>query len=232
MNKGFNTTVKLLALAAAMSVATAASAQQTAGTWLVTAGINKITPKVKSGDVSAPALPGTKADIDSDTKPRVAFAYMVTDNISGEIDLGLPYKHDLIGAGSIEGTGKLGTSEVLPPTAFIQYRFLPANAMFRPYVGLGITYAHFQKERGSGQLTAILNTGGPGASFKVDDKWAASYQIGGTVKINEQWFVDATVIKTKLKTKVHFSTGQNQDIRLDPLAVSVSVGYNFKGFNF
>ena len=232
MNKGFNTTVKLLALAAAMSVATAGSAQQTAGTWLVTAGINKITPKVDSGDVSAPALPGTKADIDPDTKPRVAFAYMVTDNISAEIDLGLPYKHDLVGAGSIEGTGKLGTSEVLPPTAFIQYRFLPANAMFRPYVGLGITYAHFQKERGSGQLTAILNTGGPGATFKVDDKWAASYQIGGTVKINEQWFVDATVIKTMLKTKVHFSTGQTQDIRLDPLAVSVSVGYNFKGFNF
>ncbi len=49
-------TLKLLALAAAMSLATAASAQQTAGTWLGTLGINKITPKVDSGDVSAPAL--------------------------------------------------------------------------------------------------------------------------------------------------------------------------------
>jgi outer membrane protein len=232
MNNGFNKAVKLLALAAAMSVATAASAQQEAGTWLGTLGINKITPKVKSGDVSAPALPGTKADVDPDTKPRFAIAYMITDNISGEIDLGLPYKHDLVGDGSIAGTGKLGDSEVLPPTAFIQYRFLPANAAFRPYVGLGITYAYFQKERGSGQLTAILNTGGPGATFKVDNNWAASYQVGATYKINEKWFVDATVIKTKLKTKVRFSTGQIQDVHLDPLAVSVSVGYAFKGFNF
>jgi len=223
-------TVKLLALAAALTVASAASAQQSAGTWLGTLGINKITPKVDSGDVSAPALPGTKADVSSDTKPRFAIAYMVTDNVAAELDLGLPYKHDLIGAGAIQGSGKLGTSEVLPPTAFVQYRFLPANSKFRPYVGLGLTYAMFQKETGSGQLTALLNTGGPGTTFKLDDKWAMSYQLGGTMKINEKWFIDATVIKTKLKTVVHFSTGQVQDVRLDPLAVSVSVGYNFKGF--
>ena len=223
-------TVKLLALVAAMTVASAASAQQTAGTWLGTLGINKITPKVESGDVSAPALPGTKADVGSDTKPRFAIAYMVTDNVSAELDLGLPYKHELEGAGAIEGTGKLGTAEVLPPTAFVQYRFLPANSLFRPYVGLGITYAMFQKERGSGQLTAILNTGGPGATFKLDNKWAASYQIGGTVKINEKWFVDASVIKTKLKTTTHYSTGQTQDVRLDPLAVNFSIGYAYKGW--
>lgn len=223
-------TLKLLALAAAMSLATAASAQQTAGTWLTTLGMNKITPKVDSGDVSAPALPGTKADVGTDSKPRLAFAYMVTDNISAEMDLGLPYTHDLIGAGAIEGTGKLGTSQVLPPTALVQYRFLGANSMFRPYVGLGITYAMFQKETGSAQLTALLNTGGPGTTYKLDDKVALSYQIGGTVKINEKWFLDATLIKTRLKTKVHFSTGQTQDVRLDPLAASVSIGYIFKGF--
>ena len=100
--------------------------------------------------------------------------------------------------------------------------------MFRPYVGLGITYAKFQKERGSAQLTALLNTGGPGATFKLDDKWAASYQLGGTVKINEKWFLDASAIKTKLATDVHFSTGQYQHVRLDPLAVNISIGYKFR----
>ncbi|MET0268044.1 MAG: OmpW family outer membrane protein [Duganella sp.] len=226
------TSLKLLVLAAAMSVATAASAQQSAGTWLGTLGLNKITPKVESGDVSAPALPGTKADVKSDTKPRFAIAYMITDNWSAELDLGVPYKHDLIGAGSIAGTGKLGDAMVLPPTAFIQYRFFPANATFRPYVGVGPTYAMFVKERGSGQLTAILNTGGPGATYKLDDKLGASAQIGATWRIDDNWFLDATVIKTKLKTKVHFSTGQTQEVKLDPVAVSVSVGYNFKGIGF
>jgi outer membrane protein len=223
-------TVKLLALAAALTVASAASAQQTAGTWLGTLGVNKITPKVDSGDVSAPAMPGTKTDVGSDTKPRFAVAYMLTDNVSTELDLGLPYEHDLYGAGAIQGTGKLATAKVLPPTLFIQYRFLPANSMVRPYVGLGITYAMFQKERGSGQLTAVLNTGGPGATFELDNKAAASFQIGGTIRINEKWFLDASVIKTKLKTTAHYSTGQVQDVHLDPLAVNVSIGYAFKGF--
>lgn len=225
-NNTFGKTLQLLALAAAMTAASAASAQS-AGTWLGTLGINKITPKVDSGDVSAPALPHTKADVEADTKPRFTVAYMVTDNISTELDLGLPYKHDLIGAGAIEGTGKVGSSEVLPPTIFAQYRFLAPAATVRPYVGLGLTYAYFQKERGSAQLTALLNTGGPGSSFKLDNKFAASVQLGGTVRINQRWFVDASVIKTFLKTKVHFSTGQLQDVRLDPLAVNVSVGYQF-----
>ena len=223
-------TVKLLALVAAMTVASAASAQQGAGTWIGTLGANKITPKVESGDVSAPALPGTKTDVGSDTKPRFTIAYMLTDNVSTELDLGLPYKHELYGAGAIEGTGKLATAEVLPPTLFIQYRFFKPDATVRPYVGLGFTYAMFQKERGSAQLTAVINTGGPGATFKLDNKAAVSAQIGGTVKINEKWFLDASVIKTKLKTKAHYSTGQVQDVRLDPLAVNVSVGYNFKGW--
>jgi outer membrane protein len=39
---------------------------------------------VESGDVSAPALPGTKTDVNSDTKPRFAIAYMITDNVSAE----------------------------------------------------------------------------------------------------------------------------------------------------
>ena len=229
MNK---TSLKLLVLAAAMSVAAAASAQQTAGTWLGNVGMYKITPKVDSGDVSAPALPGTKADVEPDTKPRFAIAYMLTDNWTAELDLGLPYKHDLIGDGAIKGTGKLGDSKVLPPTAFIQYRFMPANATLRPYVGVGLTYAMFIKERGSGQLTSILNTGGPGATYKLDDKAGVSAQIGATWRIDDNWFLDATVIKTKLKTKVHFSTGQTQDVRLDPVAASISIGYNFKGLSF
>lgn len=228
MNKGYIQAAKLLALAGALCAAAAASAQQEQGSVLLTLGVNKITPKVESGDVTAPALPHTTADVEPDTKPRLSIAYMVTDNISAEIDLGLPYKHSLIGDGAIKGTGKLGTSEVLPPTAFVQYRFFAPNATFRPYVGLGVTYAYFQKETGSGQLTAIMNPGGTPTTFYLDNKWAVSAQIGATFKFNERWFVDATAIKTKLKTTSHYSPGQTQEVRLDPLAVSVSIGYKFR----
>lgn len=226
MKVHLNTSVKMLALAAAMTLSCAASAQS-AGHWTAKLGLNKITPKVESGDLSAPALPHTKADVGSDTQPVLIFTYGMTDNIALEIPLGLPYKHSLYGAGAIEGTGKLGSAKVLPVTTLIQYRFFEPSAKVRPYTGVGATYAYFHKATGSGQLTALLDTGGASSSYKLKNKLAATFQAGVAVGINERWYLDLCVTKTFLKTKANFSTGQTQELKFDPLAVSFGVGYKF-----
>ncbi|NHZ80555.1 outer membrane beta-barrel protein [Massilia sp. CCM 8695] len=221
-----NSVGKAVAAAAVMALASSASAQS-AGQWTAKVGVAEITPKVKSGDVSAPALPGTKAAIGSDTKPIFSFSYSLTDNVTAELDLGMPFKHTLYGAGSIEGTGKLGTVKALPPTMLVQYRFFKPEAMLRPYLGVGITYAYFAKETGSGQMTAISDIGGPPTTFKVKNKLAGSLQAGLVYNINERWFADVAYIKTFLKTKVDFSSGQTQDITLDPQVISFGIGYKF-----
>ncbi|WP_295750539.1 OmpW family outer membrane protein [Undibacterium sp.] len=218
--------VKMLAVAAAMTVAASASAQS-AGQWTVKAGLNVITPKVESGDLSAPALPHTKAAVGTDTEPVLIITYSLTDHIVLELPLGLPYEHNLYGAGAIEGTGMLGSSKVLPVTGLVQYRFLSPTATLRPYVGVGATYAVFTKTTGSAQLTALLDVGGPPATFKLDNKLGATLQAGVAVALNEKWFMDLSVTKTYLKTKATFSTGQTQDLKFDPLAVSFGVGYKF-----
>ncbi|HEU4375532.1 MAG TPA: OmpW family outer membrane protein, partial [Telluria sp.] len=130
MNVRLKSAVTLLAAACAMAVASGASAQS-AGQWTAKVGVGKITPKVDSGDVSAPALPGSKVAVSSDTEPVFIFAYGITDNVSAELDLGVPYKHKLYGAGALAGTGQLGTVEALPPAAFLQYRFFEPTAMVR-----------------------------------------------------------------------------------------------------
>ncbi len=227
MKKCSKTAIKSLMVLAAMSASAVASAQ-TAGTWSFKVGINKITPKVDSGNMSAPALPNTKADVGSDTKPIFAGSYMATDNVAVELDLGVPYKHDLLGAGSVEGTGKIGSAEVLPPTLFVQYRFLEPKSMFRPYVGLGFTYAYFQKETGSGAMTALTNTGSSTpTTFSLDSAFGLSPQVGLLFAFNEKWFADVSVTKTYLKTTSHFSTGQTLDVKLNPVAVAVAVGMTF-----
>ena len=226
MNQRLKSAVSLLAALCAIGAASSASAQS-AGQFTAKVGAGKITPHVESGDVSAPALPGSKVEVGSDTEPVLIFAYGLTDNISTEVALGLPYKHKLYGAGAIAGTGQLGTVEALPPTVFLQYRFFQPETMVRPYVGLGLTYAYFQKATGSGQLTALLNTGGPASTFKIDGKAAGTLQAGVAVNLNAKWFVDATVTKTFLKVKNHYSTGQTQDVKLDPLGVILAVGYKF-----
>jgi outer membrane protein len=226
MKVRMNSVAKTLVAAAALACASGASAQS-AGQFTAKFGLNELTPKVVSGDISAPALPGTKADVESDIQPVLIFAYGLTDNISLEAALGTPYKHKIVGAGSIAGTGELGSVEALPPTVFAQYRFFAPTATFRPYVGIGATYAYFMKARGSGKLTALTNPGGPPTTFEIDNKFTYTGQIGVAMNLSERWFADVTVNKSKLRTDVHFSTGQTQHMKLDPVAVVLALGYKF-----
>jgi len=219
--------VKGLVAAGMLAAAAGASAQE-ANTWSVSIGANQITPKVESGPISAPALPNSLGDVSKDTQPVVLFNYYATDHFSLEAAIGTPYKNKLYGAGSIAGTGQLGTVESLPPTLFVQYRFFQPNAVIRPFVGIGLTYASFRKETGSGKMTALTNPGaGVPTTFSIDNKWTYSGQIGATWNINEKWIASAAFAKARLRTDLHFSTGQYQHVKLDPNSIMLTVGYKF-----
>lgn len=219
--------LKIATVAIAMGAATSASALDLQN-WSVKVGVNKITPKVKSDNMTAPSLPGTKVDIGGDTQPIFSIAYAYNPHVSVELVLGTPYKHDIFGAGAIAGVGKAGSVKSMPPTLFGQYHFLEEQSMFRPYVGLGLTYAYFYGETGSGALTALTNTGSSTpTTFSVDNAWGLTPQAGVVYNINQKWFADLVVTKTFLKTRAHYSTGQTIDMRLDPVATAFAIGYRF-----
>lgn len=218
---------RAVVLAAGLALAGGVAMAQSAGTWMVKIGVNNIEPHVKSGDLSAPSLPGSKIDVKGDTSLIATAIYMVTDDISVELYGGLGYKHEVVGAGAISNVGKLGTVKQVAPTIFGQYRFLGASSALRPYVGLGLTYAYFYGERGSGALTATTNPGGTPTRSSVESAWGLSPQAGVSYFLTSRWFVDGSVTKTFLKSKTTLSTGQSVDTRLDPVAVNLSVGYKF-----
>jgi outer membrane protein len=216
------------ALLAVPALWAAAGAQaQSAGTWLVKGGINHIAPQVKSGDLSAPSLPGTKIDVKAATSVILTATYMVDDNFSVEGYAGLPYKHDVEGDGAIAGVGTIGTVKQVSPTVFAQWRFQGASSAFRPYVGLGLTYAYFYGEEGSGTLTALTNPGGPPTRMSTDAAFGLSPQAGLTWKLNDTWHLDTSLIKTFVKTTSKLSTGQQIDTKLDPLSFNISIGQKF-----
>lgn len=221
-----NTRMKFIAAAAILATSTAFA--QTAGTWMARVGVTTIAPDVTSGYLSAPDyMGGTKADVSSDTQLSGGITYMYTDHVSVDVPFALPFTHKIIGDGALKGAGDLAEVKALPITVFLQYRFMEANAKFRPYVGLGLTYAYFFDEQGSGKLTATTNPGGPPTSLSVDGKWALTPQIGATIAIGEKWFIDLHYSKSNLKTTNHFSTGQTLDIALDPVSYGIDVGYKF-----
>jgi outer membrane protein len=218
-----------VAIVAAMSLFAAAAAHaQSAGTVMLRAGATRIDPNVKSGDLTAPSFAGTKADIKADTQFGAGLTYMVTDNISVDVPLALPFKHEIVGDGAISGVGKIGEVRALPITVMGQYRFLAPTSVVRPYVGAGVTYAKFYKAKSTAALTAL--TGGTPSNpttLDVDSKFAATVEVGATYAFNERWFLDATVLHTFLKTTTTLSTGQTLDTKLDPTTLALSVGYRF-----
>ena len=216
------------ALVAAVALCGAGAAQaQVAGDVLVKLGWNKIMPKVKSDDLTAPSLPGSQIDIKSASALFFTAAYMITDDISVEALGGLPYKHTVVGAGSVAGVGKIGSIHQISPTLLLQYRFMAADSAFRPYVGAGPTFAKFYGSQGSAELTAVTNPGGPPTTIGGDTEWGGTVQAGANYKIDKHWFVDAAVLKTFISTKAMLSTGQETKARLNPISINASIGYTF-----
>ena len=219
--------IPVLLASASLMGATAALAQS-AGSKSVRAGVTQIAPAVTSGNLTAPSLPGTQADVGNSTQLGGGLTYMFSDNIAIDLPLALPFEHDLIGAGAIAGTGKIGLVKALPVTVLVQYRFASAGAKVRPYLGIGPTYAKFFGTEGTAALTGL--TGGTPAApttVSVASKFTATVQVGAVIGLADRWFVDAMVAHTPLKTRTTLSTGQTLDATLNPRTASIAVGYRF-----
>lgn len=220
-------TVKFLLVPLALACASLAQAQ-TAGTLMVRAGATTIKPNVDSGDLSAPSLPGTKAGINSASQVSGGITYMYTDNLAVDLPLALPFKHDIVGAGAIEGAGKIADVKALPATVLAQWRFMSPKSAFRPFVGVGLTYAYFFGARGTPTLTALTG-GNPNkpTTLSIGSKFAPTVQLGANLAIDRNWFVNGSYTYTPLTVTTTLSTGQTQESKINPGSISLSVGYQF-----
>lgn len=223
-------TKKLLraALGALLAASALTAGAQGAGTWMISGGATRIAPNTDSGTLSPPAPPNTRVDIGADTRPTLALGYMLTDNIALEVPVGLGFKHDIHGAGSIAGVGRIGTTRVLPISVFAQYRFLEPTSRIRPYVMLGLTYAYFFDEQGSATLSALNPANPPGGTqLDIASRWGIAPGLGVTAMITDRWFVDLQYARSFLKTTTTLSSGQRIDTKLNPDVWKIGVGVLF-----
>ncbi|MDR7298806.1 outer membrane protein [Pelomonas aquatica] len=220
-----------LLLGAAASVALLASGAafaQSAGSVVVYGGAAQITPQVESGDLTAPSLAGTKVDVKKASSFVGGITYYWTDNISIDLPIAAPFKHDVVGAGAIDGVGKLGTVKSLPMTLLAQYRFGDAGSAFRPFVGVGPTYGYFFKPRATAVLSGI--TGGTASNpttLSMKSRLGATLELGAAYNVTKDWSASLSVTKTFIKTTGSLSTGQTIETTLDPVSIKFGVGYRF-----
>ncbi|MCE4555672.1 OmpW/AlkL family protein [Roseateles cellulosilyticus] len=219
---------KILLGAAATLLATSGAFAQAAGSVVVYAGAAQISPQVDSGDLTAPSLAGTKIDVKKATSFVGGVTYYWTDHISIDLPIAAPFKHDIVGAGAIQGVGKLGTVKSLPITLLAQYRFGDASSSLRPFVGAGPTYGYFYHPKATTALSGI--TGGTvnnPTTLSMKSRLGLTAELGAAYNVNKDWSASLSVTKTFIKTTGSLSTGQTIETTLDPVSIKFGVGYRF-----
>lgn len=221
--------MKIKRIAAALAFCAGAGAQaQTAGNVVVYAGAVQVRPQVDSGDLTAPSLAGTQIGVNKASAFVGGVTYYWTDHISIDLPIGAPFKHDIVGAGAIDGVGKLGSVKSMPITLLAQYRFGEPSATLRPFFGAGYTYGRFFHPVATTALSGI--TGGTQANptlLTLKSAGGPTLELGTAVQIVGNWSASLSVTKTFIKTTGQLSTGQSINATLDPVSLKFGIGYKF-----
>ena len=174
----------VLAAATALTMTTAFAVP--AGTWSVAAGAHYVDPKSDNGTLNN----GLSVDVDGDVRPTISGEYFIANNVGIELLAAIPFHHDFT---LNDADGKeifTGKTQHLPPTLSLQYHFdgynLPMNV--KPFVGVGVNYTTFFKER--------VSTGG---DLDLDDSVGVAGHIGLDIPFapTESFRIDARYMDIK-----------------------------------
>jgi outer membrane protein len=233
-----------LAGVAALASFTAAHAQS-ANTFYVTTGWFRFMPQDTSDPLKIDsvggtpvnmAIPGTGASIGSSDTLGVSLGYFITDHLATEAELGIPPKFDISGGGTLSTFGKVGTAKLWSPALLLKYYFNSPEAKFRPYLGMGVTYAWFTDAKITNSSFEQGVLGGP-TSVSTDRSWAPVFNLGFNYNFTKHWFAGFSLSYIPISVIASYNTTLNNQfgterkaeskIHLNPLVTYVKVGYAF-----
>ncbi|WP_286798159.1 OmpW/AlkL family protein [Psychrobacter sp. UBA6291] len=206
----------VLAAATALTMTTAFAVP--AGTWSIAAGAHYVDPKSDNGTLTNTDL-GLVAnvDVDGDVRPTISGEYFIANNVGVELLAAIPFHHDFT---LNDATGKellTGKTQHLPPTLSLQYHFdgynLPMNV--KPFVGVGVNYTTFFKEK-------ISN----GADLDLDDSVGVAGHIGLDIPFapTESFRIDARYmdIKTDASLNIDGTKYELGEVDISPWVYGVA----------
>lgn len=177
-------------------------------TWMVRGRVIGLAPSNDGGDVSI----GGKINASTNVVPEVDVTYFLNRNIGFEL-IAATTQHSLH-ADKRPAELDLGDVRLLPPTLTAQYH-VPCGD-WKPYVGAGLTYAHFYDETHPGW-----------SSVKVDDAVGFAAQAGVDYAISGPWVANVDVKKIWVSTDATVNGTVTAKANLNPWVVGAGVGYRF-----
>lgn len=167
-------------------------------------------------------------EFENSNTAEIKFDYLVNDNVSLGLVLGMPPKVDIKGKGSLlnnqlnlDKFNKVGDIKIYSPVITGKYHFGTVENKLRPYVGVGLMYARFSDFNLDSELVndpLLKATKGSITNVKVDNTIAPVVLAGFDYSITKEWFVTASV------SYVHLNTHASLDVNgTHPLAGSYKV---------
>ena len=218
---------------------------QSAGSMTLSAGWLHIAPQGDATPLTVESiggvavnqqLPGSGAHASSTDTVGITTEYYVTDNIGVATLFGLPLKVNLVGDGTLQKYGILGTTRPMPPAIELRYHLFSAESKFRPFVGLGVNYTWFTQVRTTNSqfITDSLGPGGS-AHATLSSSWNPVFEVGANYAITKHWSVGTSLgyvpVKTNLTLYGQTATGtqivSRSTLRLNPINVFLNVAYTF-----
>jgi outer membrane protein len=181
-------------------------------------------------------LSGSGAHATSTDTMGITTEYYVTDNIGVATLIGLPLTVNLVGEGTLNKYGTLGSTRPIPPAIVLRYHLFAAQSKFRPFVGLGLNYTWFTQVRTTNSRFVTDNLGpGGSAHASLSSSWNPVFEIGANYAITKHWSVGTAVGYVPLKTHLTLdgttATGTHivsrSTLRINPINVFLNVAYTF-----
>lgn len=183
-------------------------------------------PALVAPSSSSDSLLGDIVEADDAEGFGISATYMMTDQFGLELLGALPFEHRIDGTGALEGV-KIGYTEQLPPT--LMFHYAPSlSESFQPYIGAGVNYTTFFREKTSAELDVALAAD---TDLSLSDSMGLAVEIGVDIPIGEGLLFNLSVwnidIDTVARVKANGTRAVTVDVEIDPWVYMVGLGVSF-----
>jgi len=241
------TELLVLQLIAATALwATLATPAQAAGADVFSIGLIYIDPHSTSGPLTLTRFGGQPVDqpqagtgvrVRPATTLLLSYEHYWSDRLATQLALGVPPTHELEGTGTLSSAGVLGKGQQLSPAVVMRWHFFDADAVLRPYLGLGVNYTWFRRSRITNDSFRAAFYG-PNATTKVSasPSWNPVYSAGIDYRLDPHWSIGLSLAYAPLKTRITVDADNTAygvpisvvtDVRMRTLAGGAILSYRF-----
>jgi outer membrane protein len=210
-----NTVSKTFAVGTLMAMAQVAAAQSPLS---VNVGLINVNPDSDRSLIDSTSL---GIGVDDNTTLGITFDYFLSPNIAVEVVAALPFEHDI---DVDSGVGPVGSTKHLPPTVLAQYHVGAEDAVFRPFVGLGLNYTIFFSEE------VVADNGATATEIELDSSVGLAAQVGFNFEIDDAWGIHAMAMLVDIDTDATVTTSTlgtlTSTVEIDPWVVMIGAKFN------